>query len=212
MNGGKIQPIRIVRPSPPSCAALMIGCIYVSHLMLLENELWHCLLSGLRHYSTEIRTCVFLPTYRPWRWARDRPPSINAARSLLVTARCEIPVEPREGKSDECDPIRCDSSSYSRTVTICRGELSAFLGTSASSGRRRQFNSEFPNSRTYSFVGDPVTAVACPPDIFAPLLFSQTGLVLGVYEIESENDIMLTPTATKYNELVNGKLLKNIIL
>jgi len=57
---------------------------------------------------------------------------------------------------------------------------------------------------------------SCPvvvrfPDIFAPF-FPQTGLVLGVYETESEDNVVLTPTAIKYNELVNGKLLKNILL
>uniref|UniRef100_A0A0C9QXT8 LAP3_1 protein n=1 Tax=Fopius arisanus TaxID=64838 RepID=A0A0C9QXT8_9HYME len=35
------------------------------------------------------------------------------------------------------------------------------------------------------------------------------GLVLGVYEGE-KNDVVLTPSAAKYNELVNGKLLENI--
>ncbi|XP_076300931.1 cytosol aminopeptidase-like [Lasioglossum baleicum] len=38
------------------------------------------------------------------------------------------------------------------------------------------------------------------------------GLVLGVYESEDESKISLTPTAAKYDELVNGKLQKNILL
>lgn len=36
--------------------------------------------------------------------------------------------------------------------------------------------------------------------------------MLGVYETESESNVVFTPTAAKYNELVNGKLLKNILL
>ncbi|KYM88755.1 hypothetical protein ALC53_02520 [Atta colombica] len=47
--------------------------------------------------------------------------------------------------------------------------------------------------------------------LFANVSTMKTGLVLGVYETESE-DVVLTPTAAKYNELVNGKLLKNILL
>ncbi|KAG7200869.1 hypothetical protein KM043_003232 [Ampulex compressa] len=39
----------------------------------------------------------------------------------------------------------------------------------------------------------------------------KTGLVLGVYETEGEN-VTLTPAAAKYDQLVQGKLLKNIIL
>ncbi|RLU25395.1 hypothetical protein DMN91_001551 [Ooceraea biroi] len=38
------------------------------------------------------------------------------------------------------------------------------------------------------------------------------GLVLGVYETEDESNVVLTPTATKYNALLNGKLVKNIVL
>ncbi|XP_076240163.1 cytosol aminopeptidase isoform X2 [Calliopsis andreniformis] len=38
------------------------------------------------------------------------------------------------------------------------------------------------------------------------------GLVLGVYEAEDECNISLTPTAAKYDELVKGKLQKNILL
>ncbi|KAF7995374.1 hypothetical protein HCN44_006481 [Aphidius gifuensis] len=38
------------------------------------------------------------------------------------------------------------------------------------------------------------------------------GLILGVYEGENKDDVVLTPTAAKYNELVNGKLLANIAL
>ncbi|XP_033324821.2 cytosol aminopeptidase [Megalopta genalis] len=38
------------------------------------------------------------------------------------------------------------------------------------------------------------------------------GLVLGVYDSEDERKISLTPTAAKYDELVNGKLQKNILL
>ncbi|XP_053975412.1 cytosol aminopeptidase-like isoform X2 [Hylaeus anthracinus] len=38
------------------------------------------------------------------------------------------------------------------------------------------------------------------------------GLVLGVYETEDEKKISLTPTAAKYNELVKGKLQKNLLL
>lgn len=69
-----------------------------------------------------------------------------------------------------------------------------------------------PNSRTYLLVDDLVTIVAPSPDIFLLPSFSQTGLVLGVYETESEDNVVLTPTAAKYNELVNGKLLKSIQL
>lgn len=43
-------------------------------------------------------------------------------------------------------------------------------------------------------------------------LFPQKGLVLGVYETEDESNVALTPTAAKYNGLVNGKLLKHILL
>lgn len=43
------------------------------------------------------------------------------------------------------------------------------------------------------------------------VFFSQ-GLVLGVYETESESNVVFTPTAAKFNELINGKLLKNILL
>ncbi|XP_015600885.1 cytosol aminopeptidase isoform X2 [Cephus cinctus] len=38
------------------------------------------------------------------------------------------------------------------------------------------------------------------------------GLVLGIYEAEGKDGIALTPTAARYNEKVNGKLLKNICL
>ena len=38
------------------------------------------------------------------------------------------------------------------------------------------------------------------------------GLVLGVYETEDESNISLTPTAAKYDELVKGKLQKQILL
>ncbi|XP_074094410.1 cytosol aminopeptidase-like [Cotesia typhae] len=38
------------------------------------------------------------------------------------------------------------------------------------------------------------------------------GLLLGVYEGDSGNDVVLTPAAAKYNELVNGKLVTNINL
>ncbi|XP_066588327.1 cytosol aminopeptidase-like isoform X3 [Prorops nasuta] len=38
------------------------------------------------------------------------------------------------------------------------------------------------------------------------------GLVLGVYETDKDNVLLLTSTATKYNELANGKLLKTITL
>ncbi|KYN23336.1 E3 ubiquitin-protein ligase RFWD2 [Trachymyrmex cornetzi] len=48
--------------------------------------------------------------------------------------------------------------------------------------------------------------------LFANVSTMKTGLVLGVYETESEDNVVLTPTAAKYNELVNGKLLKNILL
>lgn len=44
------------------------------------------------------------------------------------------------------------------------------------------------------------------------IFFLQKGLVLGVYETESESNVVFTPTAAKYNELVNGKLLQNILL
>ncbi|KAL6262665.1 hypothetical protein P5V15_005458 [Pogonomyrmex californicus] len=47
---------------------------------------------------------------------------------------------------------------------------------------------------------------------FANVSTMKTGLVLGVYETENEDNVVLTPTAAKYNELVNGKLLKNIML
>ncbi|XP_012220482.1 cytosol aminopeptidase [Linepithema humile] len=47
---------------------------------------------------------------------------------------------------------------------------------------------------------------------FASVSTMKKGLVLGIYETENENNIALTPTATKYNELVNGRLLKNILL
>ncbi|XP_024887625.1 cytosol aminopeptidase-like [Temnothorax curvispinosus] len=48
--------------------------------------------------------------------------------------------------------------------------------------------------------------------LFASVSTMKTGLVLGVYETESEDNVVLTPTAAKYNDLVNGKLLKNILL
>ncbi|XP_076759280.1 cytosol aminopeptidase-like [Xylocopa sonorina] len=38
------------------------------------------------------------------------------------------------------------------------------------------------------------------------------GLVLGIYETEDESNISLTPTAAKYDALVNGKLQKNVLL
>ncbi|KOC71004.1 hypothetical protein WH47_04990 [Habropoda laboriosa] len=38
------------------------------------------------------------------------------------------------------------------------------------------------------------------------------GLVLGIYETDDESNISLTPTAAKYDELVKGKLQKNILL
>ena len=40
----------------------------------------------------------------------------------------------------------------------------------------------------------------------------QKGLVLGVYETEDESNVLLTPTAAKYDELVKGKLQKHILL
>ncbi|KAL0132752.1 hypothetical protein PUN28_000469 [Cardiocondyla obscurior] len=46
--------------------------------------------------------------------------------------------------------------------------------------------------------------------LFASISTMKTGLVLGVYETESE-DVVLTPAAVKYNELVKGKLMKNIL-
>ncbi|XP_011863940.1 PREDICTED: cytosol aminopeptidase-like [Vollenhovia emeryi] len=48
--------------------------------------------------------------------------------------------------------------------------------------------------------------------LFASVSTMKTGLVLGVYETESEDNVALTPTAAKYNELVKGKLLKHILL
>ncbi|KAL6446421.1 hypothetical protein ACFW04_001178 [Cataglyphis niger] len=47
---------------------------------------------------------------------------------------------------------------------------------------------------------------------FANVSTMKKGLVLGVYETESESNVVFTPTAAKYNELVNGKLLQNILL
>lgn len=40
----------------------------------------------------------------------------------------------------------------------------------------------------------------------------QKGLVLGVYETDDENKVVLTSTAAKYNELVKGQLWKYILL
>ncbi|XP_012257991.2 cytosol aminopeptidase-like isoform X2 [Athalia rosae] len=47
---------------------------------------------------------------------------------------------------------------------------------------------------------------------FAHQATMKKGLVLGVYEAESQDGVTLTPTAVKYNELVNGKLLESISL
>ncbi|XP_063977725.1 cytosol aminopeptidase-like isoform X2 [Diachasmimorpha longicaudata] len=46
---------------------------------------------------------------------------------------------------------------------------------------------------------------------YSSCLKMKKGLVLGVYEGE-KSDVVLTPSAAKYNELVNGKLLVNISL
>jgi len=49
--------------------------------------------------------------------------------------------------------------------------------------------------------------------VYSPdVIFLQKGLVLGVYQTEDESNIVLTPTAAKYNESIDGKLLKNIQL
>lgn len=40
----------------------------------------------------------------------------------------------------------------------------------------------------------------------------QKGLVLGVYKEEGRNDVGLTPSAAKYNEITKGKLLDSVKL
>ncbi|XP_034943968.1 cytosol aminopeptidase-like isoform X2 [Chelonus insularis] len=47
---------------------------------------------------------------------------------------------------------------------------------------------------------------------YSSCLNMKKGLVLGVYEGENKDEVILTPTAAKYNEIVNGKLLTNINL
>ncbi|XP_008546913.1 cytosol aminopeptidase isoform X2 [Microplitis demolitor] len=54
--------------------------------------------------------------------------------------------------------------------------------------------------------------VALPQRYFSSCLKMKRGLVLGVYEGDNSNDVILTPAAAKYNERVNGKLLTNINL
>lgn len=40
----------------------------------------------------------------------------------------------------------------------------------------------------------------------------QKGLVLGVYKEEGKNEVGLTPSAAKYNEITQGKLLDSVKL
>lgn len=118
----------------------------------------------------------------------------------------EILVESRE-KSDECDAMRSVVVFHVRDIS---GELSPIYHELllVDVGDR---TSTWIRFRICLLVDDSVAVVARSPDIFL-LPFSQTGLVLGVYETESEDNVVLTPTAAKYNELVNGKLLKSIQL
>ncbi|XP_012288936.1 cytosol aminopeptidase isoform X2 [Orussus abietinus] len=48
--------------------------------------------------------------------------------------------------------------------------------------------------------------------VFSSCSNMKKGLVLGVYETEGNDSVTLTPTAAKYNDLINGRLLKNICL